>query len=220
MYPQIYFDICSLISDNICMFLTVTLAAQQLGLSDRQVRRAIEEDVLSAERVGASYIIEPRQLQAFSRTNHRGRHWTSETQGAALDLLSGVKVTGLSSTEKSRLKKRVATMEIHALIGQIMRGRYSLRRAASTTPIAELNVTVLPELGLSTRGGNSVLVSESASSRAQELRLARDSTGDIVVVEGTEQHRKVLEACALYIFGDVREHSAAQTWLEELRRKV
>lgn len=202
------------------MSITVTQAAHQLGISDRQVRRAIEEGALSAELVGASYIIQSRQLQAFSRINHRGRNWTAETQAAALSLLSETSVQGLDSTEKSRLKKRVATMELHALVGQIMRGRYSLRRAATSTTHDKLDVAVLPELGLSASGGNAVLVAENASSRARELRLAKDSTGDIVVVEGTQAQRKVLEACALYIFGDVREHSAAQTWLEELRRQL
>ena len=202
------------------MSLTVSQAAHHTGISARQVRRAIEENVLVADRVGASYIIQSRQLQAFSRINHRGRNWTAETQAAALSLLSGTSVEGLDSTEKSRLKKRVATMELQALVGQIMRKRYSLRRAANSATRDNIEVAVLPELGLSARGGNAVFVAENASSRARELRLAQDSTGDIVVVEGTRAHRKVLEACALYIFGDVREHSAAQTWLEELRRKL
>ena len=203
------------------MLITVTQATHQLGISDRQIRRAIEEGALSAERVGASYIIHPRQLQAFSRINHRGRNWTQATQNAALSLLSGTSVQGLNSTEKSRLKKRIKTMELRALIGQIMREKYSLRKAAtSSTNQEDLDLAVLSELGLSARGGNRVLVAENATSRARELRLAKDSTGDIVVVEGTQEQRKVLEACALYIFGDVREHSAAQTWLEELRRKL
>lgn len=202
------------------MSLTVSQAAQQAGISARQVRRAIEEGILSADRVGASYIIQSRQLQAFSRINHRGRNWSAETQNAALSLLSGTSVEGLDSTEKSRLKKRIATMELQALVGQIMRKRCSLRRAANSATRDNIEVAVLPELGLSARGGNAVFVAENASSRARELRLAQDSTGDIVVVEGTRAHRKVLEACALYIFGDVREHSAAQTWLEELRRKL
>ena len=202
------------------MSLTVSQAAHHTGISARQVRRAIEENVLVADRVGASYIIQSRQLQAFSRINHRGRNWTAETQAAALSLLSGTSVEGLDSTEKSRLKKRIATMELQALVGQIMRKRYSLRRAANSATRDNIEVAVLPELGLSARGGNAVFVAENASSRARELRLAQDSTGDIVVVEGTQAHRKVLEACALYIFGDVREHSAAQTWLEELRRKL
>ena len=202
------------------MSLTVSQAAHHTGISARQVRRAIEENVLVADRVGASYIIQSRQLQAFSRINHRGRNWTAETQAAALSLLSGTSVEGLDSTEKSRLKKRIATMELQALVGQIMRKRYSLRRAANSATRDNIEVAVLPELGLSARGGNAVFVAENASSRARELRLAQDSTGDIVGVEGTRAHRKVLEACALYIFGDVREHSAAQTWLEELRRKL
>ena len=202
------------------MSLTVTQAAHHMGISARQVRRAIEEGILSADRVGASYNIQSRQLQAFTRINHRGRNWTAETQTAALSLLSGTNVEGLDSTEKSRLKKRVATMELHALIGQIMRGRYSLRRSATSTIHNDLEMAVLPELGLSARGGNTVLVAENASRRARELRLAQDSTGDVVVVEGNQAHRKVLEACALYIFGDAREHSAAQTWLEELRRTL
>ena len=207
-------------TDNICMLFTASQAAQRLGISDRQVRRAIDEHVLMAERVGTSYVIHSRQLQTFSRINHRGRHWSGTTQVAALSLLSSQAVEGLSSTEKSRLKQRIRTMELHSLVGQNMRGRDSLRRATSEITRAEIKVSILAELGLSAQGGNTVLVAENATARARELRLAKESTGDIVVVEGVQKHRKVLEACGLFIYGDEREHAAAKKWIEELRSEL
>jgi hypothetical protein len=43
--------------------------------------------------------------------------------------------------------------------------------------------------------------------------LGLDDSGDVAVVEGEEVHRRVLEALALYVYGDARESSAAAQWI-------
>jgi hypothetical protein len=69
------------------------------------------------------------------------------------------------------------------------------------------------ELGLSGGGGLGVLVAQDANRAARKARLGLDDAGDIAVVEGEETHRKVLEALAMYAYGDSRESSAASHWL-------
>lgn len=69
------------------------------------------------------------------------------------------------------------------------------------------------ELGLSAGGGLCVLVAQDASHAARKSRLGLDDSGDIAVVEGTEAHRRILEALALYMYGDARECAAAAEWI-------
>lgn len=195
------------------MSLTVTEAARELGISDRQVREAIYVGSLEAKQFGSSYVISVRRLQAFSRQRHRGRNWSRETQEAALALLSGQHVFGLNGSEISRLKRRIKNADVAMLVGQIMRGRYSLRRQASSDSELSIRNAINKDLGLSESGGLKVLAMHKVSERAREMRLALDDTGDIVAVEGSTAYQKILEACALYLFGDVREHSAASDWL-------
>lgn len=200
------------------MTLNVTLAAQQLGITDRQVRRAIGEGLLQAERVGSSYIIHPRQVQAYARIRHGGRHWNQETQEAALSILSNQPIVGLTSSEKSRLKSRIETLELSSLVGQLMRGRFTLRRGISAETSALPAASVLPEIDLSSHGNLAILVHQHPTDRARELQLALDQGGNVVVIHGSPVHQKILEACALYIFGDAREHSASRAWLEQKKR--
>lgn len=200
------------------MTLNVTLAAQHLGITGRQVRRAIDEGSLQAERVGSSYIIHPRQVLAFDRIRHSGRHWNVETQDAALSYLSNQPIVGLTSSEKSRLKSRIEESELSSLVGQIMRGRFTLRRGTPAETSALPAASVLSEMGLSQHGNLSILVHENPTARARELHLALDQGGEVVLIHGLAQHQKILEACALYIFGDAREHSASRAWLNKKKR--
>nr|RZI36855.1 hypothetical protein BJQ95_00734 [Cryobacterium sp. SO1] len=76
------------------------------------------------------------------------------------------------------------------------------------------------ELGLSAGGGLGVLVARDASRAARKARLGLDDSGDIAVVEGDDVHRKVLEALALYAYGDARECFAATEWLTAAQAAV
>ncbi|ANP71248.1 hypothetical protein [Cryobacterium arcticum] len=143
-------------------------------------------------------------------------------QKAALDLLATGKTsdltnTALSSTERSRLKQRIRTVDVGTLAGQILRGRVSLRRAVSDEAKSRFVAGLAGELGLSVGGGLGVLVAQDASRAARRGRLGLDDAGDIAVIEGDEAHRKALEALALYTYGDARESSAASQWLSAVQ---
>ncbi|WP_140425471.1 hypothetical protein [Cryobacterium sp. N21] len=144
---------------------------------------------------------------------------------AALDLLATKKTSdltnaALSSTERSRLKQRIRSMDVGALAGQILRGRVSLRRAASDEAKSRFVAALASELGLSAGGGLGILVSQDASRAARRARLGLDDSGDIAVVEGDEVHRRVLEALALYTYGDARECSAATHWIASAQKHI
>ena len=207
----------------ICMYLSTSQAATELGVTARQVRRAAASGRMVATKHGASHAFSQRQIQAFERTAHRGRNWTEIVQKAALDLLATGKSTELTSTEltsteltsteRSRLKHRIRGAGVGALTGQILRDRVSLRRAASDETKSRFASVLVSELGLSAGGGLGVLVAKDAAREARRSHLGLDDSGDIAVVEGDEVHRRVLEALALFMYGDARESSAAAGWI-------
>lgn len=213
------------------MSLSTSQAATELGVSPRQVRRAAANGRIVAVRAGAAHAFSQRQVQALERTAHRGRDWSVTTQQAALDLLTAevtstahstttLSSVALSSSARSRLKQRIRSSEVGALAGHILRGRVSLRRAASDETKQSLRSSLAGELGLSAGGGLGVLVSEDAARAARKARLGLDDSGDIAVVEGNERHRRMLEALALYVYGDARESSAAAAWISSAQEAV
>jgi len=202
------------------MHLSTSQTAAELGITARQVRRSAASGRIVATKYGASHAFSQRQVQALERTAHRGRNWTDAAQKAALDLLATGATKALSSTERSRLKQRIRTIDVGAMAGQILRGRVSLRRAANDEARSRFAAALASELGLSAGGGLGVLVAQDANRAARRARLGLDDSGDIAVVEGGEEHSKVLEALALYTYGDARECAAATAWLTAAQAAV
>jgi hypothetical protein len=202
------------------MSLSTSQAAAELGVTPRQMRRAAVSGRIVSVKAGAAHAFSPRQVQALTRTAHRGRDWSPATQLAALDLLVSGKTLGLTSTERSRLKRRIRDSEVGALAGQILRGRVTLRRAASGETKKSFHSQLAGELGLSAGGGLGVLVAKDSAHAARRARLGLDDSGDIAVVEGDEAHHKVLEAMALFVYGDARESAAAARWISAAQKAV
>lgn len=213
-------DIYSPALDYICMYLSTTEAARELGVSARQVRRHAANGRIVSARYGNAQAVSSRQVVVLSRTAHRGRNWTETGRLAALDLLAKGETDAVEGSERSRVKKRLRSTEIGALAGQILQGHASLRSAASAGAKRRFKPTIVRELGLSSDGGLGVLVSENAALAARQARLGPDDSGDIVVVEGAEAHRHVLEALALYAYGDARESAAAARWVSAIQATV
>lgn len=195
------------------MHLSTSQAAVELGISPRQLRRTVVAGRIVATKYGTSHAFSPRQLQAFERTAHRGRNWTDPACRAALDLLATGETSELIGTERSRLKQRLRNSDVGSLAGQILRGRVSLRRAASPETRRSYVSALVGELGLSAGGGLGIVIARDADRVARKARLGLDDSGDVAVVEGEEVHRRVLEALALYVYGDARESSAAAQWI-------
>lgn len=202
------------------MYLSTAQAAGELGVSARQVRRHAASGRIVATRYGNAHAVSSRQVQLIARTSHRGRNWTETGRRAALDLLASGTTDAVSGSELSRIKQRVRRAAIGVLAGQILHGHASLRRAASTEAKRRFTPEIVGELGLSSNGGLGVLVAENASVAARRARLGLDDSGDVVVVDGAAAHRRVLEALALYAYGDVRESAAAARWIAAIQADV
>lgn len=193
-------------------YSTTKEAADRIGVSQRQLQR------FGVERVGASYVIPDRQLLALKRSRATGRRWAVRTVLASLDLLSGGEAPYMTTSERSRLKRRLREMDLGALCGQILQNRVELRRSSSAA--APPAASILGELGLAGSGGTGVLVAEDAASEARLQRLSKDPNGNVVTVTGQRQHRKLLEAAAFVVYGDSRESRAARAWLDHARNNV
>ena len=207
------------------MFLSTSQAAIELGVTARQVRRAAVSGRISATKYGAAHAFSQRQVLALERTAHRGRGWSAAAQQASLELLATGKTSeltnkALTSTARSRLKLRIRDAEVGALTGQILRGRVSLRRAANEKTKSDFASSLVGELGLSSSGGLAILISKDATRAARKLRLGLDDSGDIAVIEGDGAHRRVLEALALYMYGNARESSAAAGWIASAQKAL
>jgi len=195
------------------MFLSSTEAANELGVSARHMRRQAASGRVASRRYGNVHVIAERQLQMMQRTTHRGRPWRDTTKRAALDLLATGATTELAGSERSRLKQRLRTVGANVIAGQILPGRTTLRSASNTSNQAQHVPSIVSELGLSPRGGLGVLIATNSSLAARRARLGVDDEGNIVAIDGNERHTPVLEAIALYAYGDARENAAASAWL-------
>lgn len=195
------------------MHSTTAETAQTLGISTRQVRQLARQGSIAASRHGRSYFISHKEVTALQRTKHRGRSWSGETSLAALDLLTLGSTSRLgAATERSRLKARLRLVDVGTLAGQILRGRVTLRRCESERR-SSFNPSIATELGLA-GVGLGILVAENSNIEARRNGLWKDDDGNVVVVEGLDRHRKVLEALAVFAYGDSREEVAAAGWLQ------
>lgn len=111
------------------------------------------------------------------------------------------------------MKARLRVVSVGSLAGQVLRDRASLRSGVSGSASGSHAPGILSELGLSTSGGTGVLVSDNPVTAARAARLALDDDGDVVVLRGREDQRPVLEALALFAYGDTRENAAAAAWI-------
>jgi excisionase family DNA binding protein len=197
------------------MLMSTAEAAEQLGVSARHVRRSAAKGQLSASRLGRAYGISALEARAQGRTAHRGRPWSQATRTAALDLLGAGTTEALSGTQLSRLKRRIREADTGALVGNLLGKSVTLRRAPDAESQARHLPAVARDLGLGHAGRLAVVVSEDGTRLARTLRMARDSSGDVVFVDGLDRHSTVLQVLVLFAYGASREHAAARDWLCE-----
>lgn len=199
--------------------ITTTLdAAQILGVSQRQVQASIESGLLSAVKLGKTFGVYEHQVFALEKMSLSGRRWNQKTWEAALDLLSGLAVSTLDRTSKSRLKARLKVMSEAELVGRFLAGRVKLYRADRQQQRV-IGSKIADELGL-VGYGTSVIVSGNVADAARTLNLSRDEEGNVVAVQTSERHRAVLEALAYIAYGSAREESAGRDWITEQRERA
>ncbi len=112
------------------MDITVTEAAEELGLDERTVRAHVMSGRLQVTRViGRTQLIEHAGVQALQRGSGRGRLWNATTAWAALELLDIRTTRRLGGSERSRLRARLRGISV-AQLAHLASGRGRLRRFA------------------------------------------------------------------------------------------
>ena len=220
--------------------MTTREAAAVLDVSTEAVRKMLKAARLQQVGVaGRTILIDAESVHRVKREGKRsGRLWTARTAWAAIFLLSGQKVTWLSSSELWRLRKKIASISAEEF-QQLVRSRAAPRRfrgsASSKAQLSEvLGVTGIAILGKH-QIANSFGLATGASGlegyamagfidkNARRLGLKEDASGDILIrelsfVPPLENRQVPIAAIAadLQEASSTRERSAGRAKIEEL----
>ncbi len=100
-------------------------AAERLGVSDRQVRHLVARGDLFAPRRGQVSTISLRDYAA-RRGEVQTRVWSPRTAWAALELMSGGAAAWMGSSQRSRLKREMASLDAQRVVSKL-RNRAEVR---------------------------------------------------------------------------------------------
>lgn len=188
------------------MELATATAAEQLGLSQRQVQRLAESGRVVSRSIAGRTVIASRSLIALTRANGRGRRWNDNTVAAAAELLETGNTDRIEGSQRSRLRARLREMEVADLAYHVLGDRASLWRGTQAEP---------PTDGLSAIGASiTVTITDDASATARRNRLLEDPDGNLILIELATGATAVVEDLALYAYGDARTSSAARERVE------
>lgn len=100
-------------------------AAAQLGVSDRQVRHLVARGDLFSPRRGKVSTISLRDYVA-RRGDVQTRVWSARTAWAALELMTGGAAAWMGSSQRSRLKRELASLDAETVASKL-RNRAEVR---------------------------------------------------------------------------------------------
>ena len=220
--------------------MTTKEAAGLLEVTTEAVRKMLKNARLEQAGVaGRTILIDADSVHRVKREGKRsGRLWTEQTAWAALFLLSGKKVTWLSSSELWRLRKKLASVSAEEF-QQLARNRATSRRfrgsdsakqmlskaiALTGTGLLE-DPRIANSFGLATGTGALEGYAKTGfiDKNARKLGLREDPTGDILIrefnfvlpLEGGQVPMAAI-AADLQDADSTRERSAGRAKLEEL----
>lgn len=229
-----------------CMtLLTVGEAAERLKVSDRYVRRLVEDGDVPARRLGESWFIDERALaRRARRAPGIGRTWAPRTAWAAVDLLAGGNGRAfLDQPRISRLRSRLRTLtaaEMHRLAENRARPHRFHASPRARAKLADVlvpsGVSALDQSDLARRFGLAAVEGnqreegyllgdlEALQSR---LRLDASAAGEVVirhipapVYPSALLRTETVVALDLMDSDDVRERAAGREALERLLHRV
>lgn len=173
--------------------LTASTAAEQLGISQRQVERLARAGELAVTRtVGGALLLDGGSVHRWARQRrHRGRPWSAATAWAALTLLSGGKVRWLTPPVLSRLRHRLRSSDASELTWLVRRRAdvYRMQGWGEATGLLDTGVSALRDPELSAlfelapvgRGIDGYISASEFSAVVTALGLVEDVAGNTVV---------------------------------------
>lgn len=214
--------------------------AKHLGITQVSVRQLIESGQLAVTgRVGRSLLLDPSSVERLAATGtRRGRAWTAKTAWAALALLSGQEPTWISSSEKSRLKGRLRTLDATTVCVLARNKDQTFRYRATPDALVALSDYLIASGATAMRdetiaetfrltGGSGIaegyIMAGDAKVLADSFGLVEDPNGNTIIHEVELEEpftggRAPVAAVAVDLMGSlaVRERSAGQRVLAAL----
>jgi excisionase family DNA binding protein len=125
--------------------VTTAVAAERLGVSQRQVQRLIEAGELPATRTaGDAWVVDALTVNAMARTRPtRGRPWSPATAWAALWRVSRLEVDWLDRRTTRRLDDRLASIDAEELVHATRRRAVIHRYRASESFLPDIDALVI-----------------------------------------------------------------------------
>ncbi|MCW3767788.1 MULTISPECIES: helix-turn-helix domain-containing protein [Paenarthrobacter] len=220
--------------------LTVTEVAEMLGITRASVHDLLRSgQLITSGRTAHSLVIDRSSVERLTATGtRRGRAWTARIAWAALAILSGQNPTWISASEKSRLKKRLSTLDAHAVSILARNKDRTFRYRATPDALLALSDYLIASGATAMRdettaetfgmtGGSGIaegyVMAGDARALANSFGLAEDPEGNAVIheVELEEpfaEGRAPIAAVAVDLMRSlaIRERSAGQRVIEEL----
>lgn len=219
--------------------LTTAVAADRLGISQRQVQRLIEARELPATRTaGDAWIVDALAVNAMARTRPaRGRPWSPATAWAALWRVSGLDTDWLDRRTMRRLHDRLASIDAEELVHATRRRAVVRQYRASGSFLADLDALVIrsgaramepSRFGMDADPGrvDGYCTSEAATGLVRDFQLVEDARGNVTLrvatlptaSEGRDVMPVAVVAVDLAESLEARERSAGLRVLKELLR--
>jgi hypothetical protein len=220
--------------------LTVTEVADMFGITRASVHDLLRSGQLATTgRAGRALLIDRGSVDRLAATGtRRGRAWTARTAWAALALLSGQNPTWISSSEKSRLKNRLRSLDA-ATVQVLARNKdRTFRYRGTPDALVALSDYLIASGATAMRdqstaetfgmtGGSGIaegyVMAGDAEALADSFGLVEDPEGNAIIheVESEEpftEGRAPVAAIAVDLMGSpaTRERSAGQRLIEEL----
>lgn len=220
--------------------LTVAEVAETLGITRASVHDLLRSGQLTTSgRTAHSLLIDRASVERLAATGtRRGRAWAARIAWAALALLSGQNPTWISASEKSRLKKRLGTLDATAVCVLARNKDHTIRYRATpdalvalsdhliaSGPTAMRDEATAETFGMTGGGGiaEGYVMAGDAKALAESFGLVEDPSGNAIIheVELEEpfvEGRAPVAAVAVDLMGSLatRERSAGQRVIEEL----
>jgi hypothetical protein len=220
--------------------LTVTEVAETLGITRASVHDLLRSGQLTTSgRTAHSLLIDRSSVERLAATGtRRGRAWTARIAWAALAMLSGQNPTWISASEKSRLKKRLSTLDARTVSVLARNKDRTFRYRATPDALVALSDYLIASGATAMRdestaetfgmtGGTGIaegyVMAGDAQALADSFGLVEDPEGNAIVheVELKEpfaEGRAPVAAVAVDLMGSLatRERSAGRRVIEEL----
>lgn len=220
--------------------MATSVAAERLGVSQRQVQRLIESGRLPATRTaGDAWVVDALAVNAMARTRPaRGRPWSPATAWAALWRVSGLDVDWLDRRTMRRLDDRLASIDAEELVHATRRRAVIRHYRASASFLSDIDALVSrtgaramepSRFGMERDLGrvDGYCTSEVATRLVRDFHLAEDPQGNATlrvaaapstILAGRDVMPVAVIAADLAESLEVRERSAGVRVLEDLLR--